>query len=153
LFCLCRASERSRHSDSKVDEVLILDNRTQYFIMFRRTFRKRGYLPSSPITALFVAFFLTLIEYLHSLKCAFFCNKVPGTEIRYWLIVCNDSFLIFLYWMSSLIVFRPYCELNLFVFVVLMQLYITLLSHFRLLKIVTYIISTCAMNYVQSDVN
>jgi hypothetical protein len=33
LFCLCRASERSRHSDSKVDEVLILDKRTQYFIM------------------------------------------------------------------------------------------------------------------------
>jgi hypothetical protein len=30
-FCLCRASERSRHSDSKVDEVLILDKRTQYF--------------------------------------------------------------------------------------------------------------------------
>jgi hypothetical protein len=65
------ASERSRHSDSKVDEVLILDKRTQYFIMFRRTSRKRGYLPSSPITALFVAFFPTLIEYLHSLKCAF----------------------------------------------------------------------------------
>jgi hypothetical protein len=42
LFCLCRASERSRHSDSKVDEVLILDKRTQYFIMFRRTSRKRG---------------------------------------------------------------------------------------------------------------
>jgi hypothetical protein len=36
--------------------------------MFRRTSRKRGYLPSSPITALFVAFFPTLIEYLHSLK-------------------------------------------------------------------------------------
>jgi hypothetical protein len=31
LFCLCRAAERSRHSDSKVDEVLILDKRTQYF--------------------------------------------------------------------------------------------------------------------------
>ena len=56
LFCLCRASERSRHSHSKVDEVLILDKQTQYFIMFRRTSRKRGYLPSSPITALFVAF-------------------------------------------------------------------------------------------------
>jgi hypothetical protein len=33
LFCLCRASERSRHSDSKVDEVLILDKRPQYFLM------------------------------------------------------------------------------------------------------------------------
>jgi hypothetical protein len=33
LFCLCRASERSRHSDSKVDEVLILDKRIQYFII------------------------------------------------------------------------------------------------------------------------
>jgi hypothetical protein len=39
-----------------VDEVLILDKRTQYFIMFRRTSRKRGYLTSSPITALFVAY-------------------------------------------------------------------------------------------------
>jgi hypothetical protein len=39
--------------------------------MFRRTSRKRGYLPSSPITALFVAFFPILIEYLDSLKCAF----------------------------------------------------------------------------------
>jgi hypothetical protein len=39
LFCVCRASERSRHSDSKVDEVLILDKRTQYFILFRRTSR------------------------------------------------------------------------------------------------------------------
>jgi hypothetical protein len=29
LFSLCRASERSRHSDSKVDEVLILDKRAQ----------------------------------------------------------------------------------------------------------------------------
>ena len=71
LLCLCRASERSRHSDSKVDEVLILDKRTQNYIMFRRTSGKRGYLPSSPITALFVTFFPTLIEYLHSLKCAF----------------------------------------------------------------------------------
>jgi hypothetical protein len=39
LFDLCRASKRSRHSDSKVDEVLILDKRTQYFIMFRRIFK------------------------------------------------------------------------------------------------------------------
>jgi hypothetical protein len=38
--------------------------------MFRRTSRKRGYLPSSSITALLVSFFPTLIEYLHSLKCA-----------------------------------------------------------------------------------
>jgi hypothetical protein len=68
LFCLCRASERSRHSDSKIDEVLILDKRTQYFIMLRRTSRKKGYLPSSPIIALFVAFFPTLIEYLHILE-------------------------------------------------------------------------------------
>jgi hypothetical protein len=43
LFCLCRAPERSRYSDSKIDEVLILDKRTQYFIN-RRTSRKRGYL-------------------------------------------------------------------------------------------------------------
>jgi hypothetical protein len=71
LFCLCRASERSRHSDSKVHEVLILDKRIQYFMMFRRTSRKRGYLPSSPITALFAAFPPTLIEYLHNLKCDF----------------------------------------------------------------------------------
>jgi hypothetical protein len=42
LLCLCRASERSRHSDSKVDEVLIFDKRTQYFIMFRRISRKRN---------------------------------------------------------------------------------------------------------------
>jgi hypothetical protein len=39
--------------------------------MFRRTSRKRGYLPSSPIIALFVAFFPILIEQLHILKCAF----------------------------------------------------------------------------------
>jgi hypothetical protein len=44
---------------------------TPFFLMFRRTSRKRGYLPSSPITALFVAFFPTLIEYLHSVKCSF----------------------------------------------------------------------------------
>jgi hypothetical protein len=63
-----RAPERSRHSDSKIDEVLILEKRTQYFIMFRRTSRKRGYLPSSPIIALFVAFFPTLKYFLFKLK-------------------------------------------------------------------------------------
>jgi hypothetical protein len=35
-------------SDSKVDEVLILDKRTQYFIMFRRTSRKRGIFQAHP---------------------------------------------------------------------------------------------------------
>jgi hypothetical protein len=54
--------------DSKVDELLILDKRTQYFIIFRRTSWKRGYLPSSPITALFGAFFPTLIYFYSKLK-------------------------------------------------------------------------------------
>jgi hypothetical protein len=39
LFCLCRASERSRHSDSKVDEVLILEYR-----LFKNNFAFESYL-------------------------------------------------------------------------------------------------------------